>query len=152
MGRNELSVHRIWWSLRRGREQLVDPTGDVPLRFGLRLAVRNMSLSSTETLKRLVDGAIAAFHAHDGTELQVCTSRLAKSLDQDESLVSSGLMESGQACLGVRRLLWPRKDGVQWNPADDQCVAAEVTTLPPDGASDVQVSAEIVTLLEAPLD
>jgi hypothetical protein len=27
-------------------------------------------------------------------------------------------------------LLWRRKDGVQWNPADDACVATEVMIAP----------------------
>jgi hypothetical protein len=34
------------------------------------------------------------------------------------------------AVLGRQRLLWRWRNGVQWNPADDLCVAAEVVIDP----------------------
>jgi hypothetical protein len=36
------------------------------------------------------------------------------------------VVEERSAVLGRRRLVWPRASGVQWNPADDLCVALDL--------------------------
>jgi hypothetical protein len=150
--RGELSVHRVWWQLQQGRVQPVDDIEGAPHQFGLRMTTRNIALQSTATLKRLVDGVVAAFQAHDESQLHVCSSRLAALIGQDERAVSRALVDARNACLGVRRLLWPRSTGVQWNPADDQCVAATITVLPHNGAEEPQISAEVVAVSETASD
>jgi hypothetical protein len=35
-------------------------------------------------------------------------------------------MDDHYAVIGPRQLLWPRAQGVQWNPADDRCLALEL--------------------------
>jgi hypothetical protein len=42
------------------------------------------------------------------------------------SLASRYRYDLRSAVLGRRRLLWPRAQGVQWNPADDLCLALEL--------------------------
>lgn len=36
----------------------------------------------------------------------------------------TSLNDEATAVLGAHRLLWPYRNSVQWNPADDLCVAA----------------------------
>jgi hypothetical protein len=75
-------------------------------------------------LKVVVDGIVASLHRHDGTELNEVMPRLAVRLraKPSEDELTSLLLEGG-AEFGVRRLLFPRGDGVQWNPADDGIAA-----------------------------
>ena len=48
--------------------------------------------------------------------------RLGKNSDAIEELLS----RKDRAILGQRQLVWLRSSGVQWNPADDYCLATEV--------------------------
>ena len=90
--------------------------------------------------KPLVDGVIAAFHAHDDpASLDLVASRVAAELGASVDEIRALLLEDRTAILGARRLLWPWRDGVQWNPADDRCLAfrirrvAKATTTHSDG-------------------
>jgi len=67
----------IWWAVRRGRKDGPIGAGHAPHRFGVHIAIRNLALRSNEILKKLLDGAVAAFHVHDGTQLQQCSQRVA---------------------------------------------------------------------------
>jgi len=73
-------------------------------------------------LKPLLDGLISGIHAHDGTDLSLLSSRLALRLGLPADEVAQLLMEPQQAVLGVRPVLRKFGDGLQWNPADDECV------------------------------
>lgn len=77
-----------------------------------------------DIVKPLVDGIVAGLHSHDGRDLQLLASRLATRMGLPEEEVSERLMDPSRAWLGTRRLLWPRADGLQWNPGDDGCVSA----------------------------
>lgn len=92
---------------------------DLTLEVGPRDPVR-----PADVLKPLVDGLIAGLHAHDGRDATVVTPRLAARLDLTVERVAAMLGDGTRAWLGTRRLLWPRADGIQWNPADDECVSA----------------------------
>lgn len=77
-----------------------------------------------DIVKPLVDGLVAGLHSHDGRDLQMLASRLAARIGLAEAEVAERLMDPSRAWLGTRRLLWPRADGLQWNPGDDGCVSA----------------------------
>ncbi len=77
-------------------------------------------------VKPLVDGLISALHTHDGSDEALVVERLAGQLEERGAVVRARLADRGRAVLGVRRLLWPWRDGVQWNPADDRCRAARI--------------------------
>lgn len=92
--------------------------------LALELRVQGSSGSLISFLKPMLDGIIAAFH-RDAAPDDVVVARLARDLDQSEAAIRSRLTE-GDAPLGIRRLVRPFRDAVQWNPADDLCVACSV--------------------------
>ncbi len=97
--------------------------------FGLRLTVgvpRPEQFNVASTVKPLLDGVISGLHAHDGHNLGDLSARLASQLDTAPSIISGLLMSDQGAALGERRLLHAWRHGVQWNPADDRCVAAAI--------------------------
>lgn len=103
------------------------------LRFVLRGPAR-LARSTVALLKPIVDGVVASFHQHDGTKLDDLAARvdavLAGTVDARPLL-----MHDSRAVLGRRRLLWPRAQGVQWNPADDLCVVGELLFEPGETAT-----------------
>jgi len=97
--------------------------------YGLRVIVsvpRGAAFSVSSRVKPLLDGVISAFHTHDGSDLEELSSRLAATLGASQDEVARLLMSEAGTALGTRRLLWRFRAGVQWNPADDGCVAAQV--------------------------
>jgi hypothetical protein len=86
------------------------------------------SLSSAAAIvKPLLDGVIAALHAHDGRDLQGVGGRIAQQLSIDPEEVVSLLMRDAGAVLGVRTVVRPYRNAVQWYPDDESCVAALLT-------------------------
>ena len=123
------SATSIWYWMKRG----LGETGGVivrePSRFGLSVTLHAPSgwvLNPAALIKPLFDGIIAAFHSHDGSMLEQVSDRVARKLDVDASEVAGHLLSDSVAVLGSRRLVWPWGKSVQWNPADDRCVAAEL--------------------------
>jgi mono/diheme cytochrome c family protein len=119
----------VWHALRRSGTQVSDPVHD-PSRFGLDLVLEipaNLRVNLVAITKPLVDGVIAAFHAHDDpASLDLVASRVAAELGAPVDEIRALLCEDRTAILGARRLLWPRGDGVQWNPADDRSHAFRI--------------------------
>jgi len=84
------------------------------------------ALNLTAVIKPLLDGIIAALHVHDGSALEDISNRLAGRLPTSPALVAQALMDSQRAVLEPRRLVYPFQQFVQWNPADDLLVAADI--------------------------
>ena len=84
-------------------------------------------LNLTAVAKPILDGVVAAFHRHldDGTT-DIVTSRVAAQLRVPDLEARAILTENPSAVLGARRLMWPWRDGVQWNPGDDRFVALRI--------------------------
>jgi hypothetical protein len=80
-------------------------------------------------VKVLVDGVMSALHAHDGTQLELLAGRLAERLSLPADHVAGLLAGDTPAVLGQRRLLWPFRDFVQWNPADDAIVRLRIASM-----------------------
>lgn len=92
--------------------------------FGLRIRVAAETLPIHSTLKAMLDGTIAAFHS-DPTPSALAVERLRAQLGGSERDVVSILGNEGP--LGARSgLVRAYREGVQWNPADDLCVACSV--------------------------
>ena len=123
-----LGVAEIWLAVRHG-EITVTSSASAPRPFGVSatLKVPGTRIPNAAGLtKSLLDGLLCAFHVHDGSMLEEVTRRIAERLGIAEHDVARHLMEREQAVLGRRRLVTPWGRSVQWNPADDLCVAAEV--------------------------
>lgn len=112
-----------WWSTRA----CSPTTRGVSLqgqRFGLRVRLNPTRRALVGIIKPMLDGIIAAFHSDDSPE-SVAVGRIAVRLPQDPVAVESRL-RSGERALGARRLVWAFRNGVQWNPGDDLCVACRL--------------------------
>jgi hypothetical protein len=119
----------VWYALRCAPMSVatsVDPTSG----FGLRLTLGvppGERIAPASIVKPLVDGAIAALHTHDGSTLGDVSERIRRQLrGASRERIAALLADARSAALGRRRLLWPRARGVQWNPADDLCLALEL--------------------------
>jgi hypothetical protein len=86
-------------------------------------------------LKGIFDGVISSFQAHTDTAvLPDVVARLTTVLPADPVEIEELLLDRGRAVLGVvSRLVCLRDVGVQWNPADDRCVAGELLAAEPVG-------------------
>lgn len=118
---------RIWHAFKMAafRDQLGDFTGS----FGARVEIevpRSAAAHPVGILKPVLDGLVTALHVHDGSSMELVGPRLAARLGITESEVGTLLMDGSRAPLGERRLVWPFRDGVQMNPADDLLVEASV--------------------------
>ncbi|MDQ3642580.1 MAG: hypothetical protein M3450_14220, partial [Actinomycetota bacterium] len=80
-------------------------------------------------IKVLVDGVVSALHRHDGSQLELLAERLSGRLAVPADHVAR-LLTGNAAVLGTRRLLWPYREFVQWNPADDAIASLRVGTMP----------------------
>jgi hypothetical protein len=82
-------------------------------------------------IKPLFDGIIAALHFHDHPIVDDIAERIGHSVGVDPDDVAALLSDPSEAVLGGRRLAWCWRQGVQWNPADDRCLAGDLIVLPP---------------------
>jgi hypothetical protein len=84
-------------------------------------------------VKGIFDGVVSAFQAHTDTAvLPDVAERLATVLLADRVEIGEHLLDQSRAVLGVvPRLVKPYGKGVQWNPADHQCVAGELLPAEP---------------------
>lgn len=98
--------------------------------FGLEIQItmpQRKSFNLAAVVKAMLDGIIAGFHIHNGMQIELVSSRLVHALSVDGSFVTRLLLDRTSAVLGERNLLHPFKNNVQWNPADDKCVAIKIT-------------------------
>lgn len=118
----------VWFALAAAEIEAGPAHGDQEP-FGLRLKLEvphSLRIAPAQIVKPLVDGTIAALHCHDGTAVDDLSQRVMTQIGVPQDKIAASLMDGRHAVLGSRRLLWPRAQGVQWNPADDQCVALDL--------------------------
>lgn len=75
-------------------------------------------------LKPLLDGLVACFHVHDGSNERLLRSRLVDRTGLDDAWPL--VLREDAAILGTRTLTRPSGQGIVWNPADDRCQAFRV--------------------------
>lgn len=116
-----------------------------------------------EILKAVVDGVVCAFHNHlDEVTVTDVASRIANQIAVEPEVVAATLLAPDCAALGARpHLVRTRGQGVQWNPADERCVAGrlmrrpgerwelsgEIFEVSPARSSARKVSARVASLL-----
>lgn len=119
----------IWAAVRR---QASPPAAALatPVRFVVELTIGgahpSLSRGLADQVKPALDGVISAFHTHRG-ETEVVSERLASSGVGERDELGQLLHDPAWNILGSRTVVRPfGATGVQWNPADDMCVAATV--------------------------
>jgi hypothetical protein len=141
----------IWYSIRK---LVANGAGSASLAgssFALRMVIEyspSTPVRPAAILKPLVDGVVAAFHRHDGTDLEPLARMLAQKLGRPEQEVSD-LLTRQEAPLGTRRLLWTFRSGYLWGPGDDQCVAGELIVRPTGSASGWLLSGKLIKVSPA---
>jgi hypothetical protein len=119
----------VWRAIRTGSLDDLQLPPAPPSYFGMQLVLTvpdGVRVHAAPLLKPLIDGVVCAFHAHDGSDMGSIGQRLAIQLGVEAPNIIALLQSSERAVLGRRRLLWPWREGLQWAPADDRCLAAEV--------------------------
>jgi hypothetical protein len=120
---------RLWWAIRTSDQVSVRLPATTPAHLGpnIRLTVpAGAPFNLASALKPLLDAVVCAFHAHTGDSGTEPGARVGQALGVEAAIVDDLVRREERAVLGTRRLLWPWRDGVQWNPADDCCAAIEV--------------------------
>jgi hypothetical protein len=90
------------------------------------------TLANPNLVKALIDGTVAAFQAHGNRRsARGLATRVSPTTSQPIDLMAHYLLDDRRAVLGVaNELLYPRGNGVQWNPSDQLCVAGQVVIRP----------------------
>jgi len=110
---------------------------ELPL-FGLSVTIgasEGHRVNPPTLIKPLFDGILSAFHSHNGQRIELVAEILARKLNLPGREAAGHLLSADMAALGVRHLLWPWRDSVQWNPADDRCIAGELLLRPQEDPS-----------------
>lgn len=146
--RSNSKPHSFWYAIKKGQIHTSYYEG-IPNCFGMELRIdgpKGININLASVAKPLLDGIICAFHVHDGTNMSLLSGRLADLTGMDKGTVENMLMDSANSILGKTRLLHPFGQGVQWNPADDLCMAVKIlfnSCLPPNTW---QLSGELFTI------
>lgn len=137
----------IWLAMKGASIQVHKHT--IPNKYGLHLALETPPFKPPNLagiIKLIIDGAVSAFHSHDGSDLEELVKRLGSDRSDSPHSVSNLLMDNSFAVLGPRRLLWKRAAGVQWNPADDNCVSCLFTRQDVQGRQQWKLSGELFAI------
>lgn len=123
-------VARVWQAVKSGVLHVSTPIPTLPEFFGVTLVLNcpgGAAVNPAAVLKPLFDGVISALHHHDDrASVDVVAARIAASGGLDRRETARLLSESETALFGGRRLAWPWRDGIQWNPADDRCMVGRL--------------------------
>lgn len=122
----------VWAPIcRRGVSVLDSWAGDFAVQVTVRPPTRPVGTTTglAPRLKTLLDGVISAFHNHTGEDLDEIASRLSQPGAATTQELRRWLGDDDGGALDRRRLVRPYRRGVQWNPADDRCVEADVRLL-----------------------
>lgn len=129
-----VGIERVWYDITSNGQMVAGGVASDKERLGVSLSIHRPPGASRPALlgmvKVVVDGFICALHRHEGTALDMVAQRLGARLGASAERVGELLVANPVAALGVRRLLWPIGDFVQWNPADDGIVRLHVATQP----------------------
>jgi hypothetical protein len=121
-----LSTSTAWAAMRTGPAvTVVRPANTTEL------GVPPGTALSIEVMRTLIDGIIATFHAHEGSNGEELERRLAVAVGGERALSAGRLLtDDGWNLLGRRKLVYPWGGGVKWNPADERLVAVRYEIRP----------------------
>ena len=126
--KGEIKPHSIWNPMKNSS---VAVQNEHPYfsSYGIQVTIKapiGTKINLASVVKPLLDGIISSFHTHDGSDIFEISERVAKMLGENPEMVHKMLLDSKMNLLGKRKLLYKRSKGVQWNPADDDCMMAEI--------------------------
>lgn len=132
--RRPVAVEKVWYDVCAGgglevERRLGDPGDELGLDLTLHRPPGSGPPAMLGMIKVLVDGVVSALHRHDGSQLELLAERLSGRLAVPADHVAR-LLTGNAAVLGTRRLLWPYREFVQWNSADDAIASLRVGTMP----------------------
>jgi hypothetical protein len=124
-------LEQVWLAIHDAKVEPVGARVAPTERFAVFLTLSHPGTNSAgvnpELVKALIDGTVAAFESHDDfASVDEIAARLARITGQPTGLIKQALLDDGRAALGSDRLVYLRRTGVQWNPADHLCVAGQV--------------------------
>ena len=134
-----------------GRVQRLVRSEVLGTNLGLKVTIhvpKSTSRNLTSVIKLVFDGIVAAFSKHDGS-IDLVAKRLAAALGIDQQGLTYLLENKTMAILGARSLVWPRGNGVQWNPNDDLLVASELSLVDCVSEGEWELSGELFEVREA---
>lgn len=147
---SRLSPADIWYSMKTGGglNPLVFRHSSY---FGLQIALSkpnpHIPVNLAGEVKPIFDGVISALHQHDGNDGDEVSRRISSRLGKEPRELLELLNEPSTNVLGTRRLVWRRATYVQWNPADERCVAGELV-LDEDSTSEHTISGRLFEVEE----
>lgn len=119
----------VWYAFKSQPVTILHKPVTPLAQFGLRITVKipvGKYANIAGFMKPLIDGLIANFHAHNGEGVSLISQRISNDLKRNSTDIAELLCRRDRAILGIRRLLWPYREGVQWNPADELCLATDL--------------------------
>ncbi|MGC1411207.1 MAG: hypothetical protein WA864_19975 [Acetobacteraceae bacterium] len=127
---NEL-IARLWKEFKKNLHVLGARSSSVG-RFAAQIALKAPAERRLDTkMKRLLDAFLSALHSYSGNQLEDVVRRLASVLHEtDQKLLRDLLCDPRLAILEPRRTPHLRAATLQWSPADDRLVAAEIIRVP----------------------
>ncbi|MGO9972243.1 MAG: ADP-ribosylglycohydrolase family protein [Solirubrobacteraceae bacterium] len=146
----EKKLEQVWLALARTDVVVAATARARGALFSVRLEIRparGRTAAPGALIKGIFDGVICAFQAQtDTSSLSELAARVASHVDATPEEIEKLLASEHKAVLGtVPRLLHAHGAGVQWAPADQDCVAGELTVSEPT-SSTWAIKGEIVEL------
>jgi hypothetical protein len=148
--KNENKPHAFWNAMKTGMVEVLAQYDGTSL-LGLDLKIKSpkdQKVNLAAAIKSLVDGIISSFHMQDGLPDSKATVRLAELLNNTPEAITEMLCNTRLAVLGKRKLIHPFMDGIQWNPADDCCMAVRVVLEDCLDGEDWFISGKLFTVSE----
>ena len=124
-----MKIEPIWHAIWSSPMQIISMPFQDLKRFGLKVTINTpfgKTVNPAYLMKPVIDGLVATFHTHDGQNMKQISQRIGDRLEKNPDAIEELLSRRDRAILGRRRLVWLRSSGVQWNPADNYCLATEV--------------------------
>lgn len=150
--KNDIKPATIWYALKT-TGVLSPPRRLVPFsKFALLVTIKaeTRTINLASIIKPVFDGIISAFHRYVGTDLEQVSYRLGERLGVASVETSALLLDDRSALLEDRTVIHLRRDGVQWNPKDDDCVAGAIYfERDPQQSSGFQIDIEVVEVNKA---
>jgi hypothetical protein len=141
----KITVGNIWFHIQSATLELLLMPKQSLKQYGLTIIIKvpdSTRVQLANVVKPIIDGLVSSFHAYQGTEVDQISQCLGDELRQDPEVISHMLLQQNRAILGVRQMVQPYRNHIKWNPADDQCLAAELL-VQPHPVKDWQISGKL---------